>query len=176
MALNRKQRQFCLEYVKCFNATEAAKRAGYSDSTAYSQGSRLLKDVEIKEYIQHEIDQRTPTEDEILARMGDISRASYLPFVNIADDGHIYFDFSNPQARNYLHLIKKIKSKRRRTVEGQDGGEWEQEWVEVELHDSMAALTALARIKGMFADKVDVTTNGKDISQITVYIPTNGRE
>lgn len=162
--------------MKCFNATEAAKRAGYAESTAYSQGSRLLKDVEVKDEVRRLIDQKSMSEDEILVRLGELAHASYLPFVNIASDGHVYFDFNNPQAKNYLHLIKKIKSKRRRTVEGQDGGEWEQEWVEVELHDSQAALNTLARIKGMFADKVDVTTNGKDISQITVYIPTNGRE
>jgi phage terminase small subunit len=30
------------------NATRAAKEAGYSERTAYSQGQRLLKNVEIK--------------------------------------------------------------------------------------------------------------------------------
>lgn len=33
------------------NATEAAKKAGYSAKTAYSQGGRLLKDVEIQRAI-----------------------------------------------------------------------------------------------------------------------------
>lgn len=33
------------------NATEAAKTAGYSQKTAYSQGGRLLKDVEIQRAI-----------------------------------------------------------------------------------------------------------------------------
>lgn len=33
------------------NATEAAKIAGYSEKTAYSQGGRLLKDVEIQRAI-----------------------------------------------------------------------------------------------------------------------------
>lgn len=34
------------------NATQAAKDAGYSAKTAYSQGQRLLKNVEIMEYIR----------------------------------------------------------------------------------------------------------------------------
>lgn len=34
------------------NATEAAKTAGYSAKTAYSQGGRLLKDVEIQQAIK----------------------------------------------------------------------------------------------------------------------------
>jgi phage terminase small subunit len=34
------------------NATEAAKKAGYSKATAYSQGSRLLKDVEVQKALE----------------------------------------------------------------------------------------------------------------------------
>lgn len=46
--LNEKQQLFCIEYIKDFNATQAAIRAGYSEKTAYSQGQRLLKVVEIQ--------------------------------------------------------------------------------------------------------------------------------
>jgi len=47
MALNDKQQLFVVEYLKSRNATKAALRAGYSPKTAYSQGSRLLKHVEV---------------------------------------------------------------------------------------------------------------------------------
>ena len=46
--LNDRQQLFVTEYVKDMNATKAAERAGYSNRTAYSQGQRLLKNVEIK--------------------------------------------------------------------------------------------------------------------------------
>lgn len=46
--LTNKQQAFCREYLKDFNATQAAKRAGYSDKTSYSQGQRLLKKAEVK--------------------------------------------------------------------------------------------------------------------------------
>ena len=49
--MNAKQEKYCLEYLKDFNATEAAERAGYSKKTAYSIGGRLLKNVEIKKRI-----------------------------------------------------------------------------------------------------------------------------
>lgn len=52
MALNEKQRQFVQEYLVDLNATQAAKRAGYSERTAYSQGQRLLKHDEIQAAIQ----------------------------------------------------------------------------------------------------------------------------
>ena len=46
--LNDRQGLFVSEYIKDMNATQAAIRAGYSQKTAYSQGQRLLKNVEIK--------------------------------------------------------------------------------------------------------------------------------
>lgn len=52
MSLNEKQKAFCEHYAACLNATEAAKRAGYSEKTSYSIGQRLLKNVEIQNYIQ----------------------------------------------------------------------------------------------------------------------------
>ena len=51
LGMNAKQEKYCLEYLKDFNATEAAERAGYSKKTAYSIGGRLLKNVEIKKRI-----------------------------------------------------------------------------------------------------------------------------
>jgi hypothetical protein len=47
-----KRRKFATEYVVDQNATQAAIRAGYSEHTAYSQGSRLLKNVEVREVIK----------------------------------------------------------------------------------------------------------------------------
>ena len=49
--LNDRQQLFVTEYVKDMNATKAAERAGYSKRTAYSQGQRLLKNVEIKKAV-----------------------------------------------------------------------------------------------------------------------------
>ena len=43
-----KQQRFVDEYLVDLNATKAAKRAGYSRKSAYSQGHRLLKNAEIQ--------------------------------------------------------------------------------------------------------------------------------
>lgn len=45
--MNHRRSKFIPEYLLCGNATEAAIKAGYSQKTAYSQGQRLLKNVEI---------------------------------------------------------------------------------------------------------------------------------
>lgn len=47
MGLTRKQQMFVTEYLQCFNATQAAIRAGYSAKTAHSIGSENLA----KDYI-----------------------------------------------------------------------------------------------------------------------------
>jgi phage terminase small subunit len=55
--LTPKQAAFVREYQVDMNATQAAIRAGYSEATAYAQGSRLLKHVEV----QHALAQVTET-------------------------------------------------------------------------------------------------------------------
>lgn len=55
MALNDKQKRFADEYIIDLNATQAAVRAGYADRTAYSQGQRLLKNVEVQAYIEEQM-------------------------------------------------------------------------------------------------------------------------
>jgi len=47
MILTPKQQRFVEEYLVDLNATQAAIRAGYSPKTAYSQGERLLRHVDV---------------------------------------------------------------------------------------------------------------------------------
>jgi len=50
--LSEMQKRFADYYLETGNATESAKRAGYSKKTARSQGQRLLTNVDIKNYIE----------------------------------------------------------------------------------------------------------------------------
>jgi phage terminase small subunit len=50
--LNSQKRRFIESYLVSSNATKSAIDAGYSEATAYSIGSRLLKDAAVKEAIQ----------------------------------------------------------------------------------------------------------------------------
>ncbi len=45
--MNLRQEKFVREYLATGNASEAARRAGYSAKTAYSAGERLLRNIEI---------------------------------------------------------------------------------------------------------------------------------
>ena len=52
MDLTPKQKAFADEFLKCGNATEAAKRAGYSEQSARQMGTENLSKPSISEYIQ----------------------------------------------------------------------------------------------------------------------------
>lgn len=53
--MTAKQKRFCDEYLIDLNATQAAIRSGYSEKTAYSQGQRMLKNVEVKAYLDEQM-------------------------------------------------------------------------------------------------------------------------
>src|SRR5690625_1223739 len=78
MKLNERQQRFIDEYIIDLNATQAAIRAGYSERTAYSQGQRLLKNVEIKSAIDKRMKEKTDElimkQDEILVRLSEQAR------------------------------------------------------------------------------------------------------
>lgn len=54
--LTPRQKKFCDEYLISGNATDAAIKAGYSPKTAKSIGQRLLTFVDLKKYIETELE------------------------------------------------------------------------------------------------------------------------
>lgn len=56
LKLTPKQKAFIDEYLIDLNATQAAIRAGYSKKTAYSQGQRTLKNVEVQNRIAEQLE------------------------------------------------------------------------------------------------------------------------
>ena len=79
--LNEKQKAFCEYYASSFNATESAKKAGYSEKTAYSQGQRMLKNVEVKSYIDEQMElihsQKTADAQEVMEYLTAVMRGEH---------------------------------------------------------------------------------------------------
>ena len=67
--MTTKQELFIVEYLKDFNATQAAIRAGYSENTAYSIGQENLNKPEIKEAIENKINEVLGDKNKYLARL-----------------------------------------------------------------------------------------------------------
>ncbi len=81
MALNAKQQVFVNAYLQCYNATEAALRAGYSEKSAHSIGSENLRKQEIKEAISERLSETAMTADEVLMRLAEHARGEHARYI-----------------------------------------------------------------------------------------------
>lgn len=94
MALTPKRKAFCDAYLaNGMNATQAAKEAGYSEKTAYSQGNRLLKNVDVQEYIKKRTEEltreRIVTGDQVLAFLSDVMCGNMEETKIVVADGDV---------------------------------------------------------------------------------------
>ena len=166
MALNSKQQLFVNEYLKCYNATQAALVAGYAEGSAYAHGHKLLKIAEIKEAISQRLSETAMSADEVIRRLGEHARGSIAPFlVQRENDNNISIDLTTPHAKANLHLIKKISQKH--TIRsGRDDEEIEDITLSIEMYDAQSALNTLAKHHGLLTEKTEIT--GKDGEAIQV--------
>lgn len=78
MLVKEKQKRFCEEYLVDCNATQAAIRAGYSKKTARAIGQRLLTNVDIKKYIDQQLqklkNEKTADAQEVLEYLTSVMR------------------------------------------------------------------------------------------------------
>ena len=117
--LKPKELVFAEEWLKTTNATQSAIKAGYSARTAYSAGNRLLKKVDVKQYI-----------DERLAEMKESSIADtneVMQFLSSTMRGDIPDQFGLDPALNDRIKAAELLGKRykmftdKQEISGADG-------------------------------------------------------
>ena len=117
--LKPKELKFAEEWLKTTNATQSAIKAGYSARTAYSAGNRLLKKVDVKQYI-----------DERLAEMKENSIADtdeVMQFLSSTMRGDIPDQFGLDPALNDRIKAAELLGKRykmftdKQEISGADG-------------------------------------------------------
>jgi phage terminase small subunit len=59
LALTPKQQAFADYYIECGNATEAAKRAGYSENNVGENAAKTLKNPNVSAYIAERMEEQT---------------------------------------------------------------------------------------------------------------------
>lgn len=88
--LTDKQRLFCIHYIKCFNASKAALKAGYSKEYCGEIGYQLLQKTTIKDEIeklkQHRLNRNMLTEDDIFQKMMDIAFADITDYTEFGSE------------------------------------------------------------------------------------------
>ena len=177
--MNSRQKVFLAEYLKHFNATRAALAAGYSERTAYSYGQQLLNNLEIK----RAIDQRIMSADEAAANITEIAQGDLADLMSVTPSGFsLELMVKDPVSGEMVvnpktKLIKKIKQKvTTYLAKKEDDEDREVIETEIELYSRHEANRDILKYRGKLIDRADITTNGKDIEPVKIYIPDNGRD
>ncbi len=139
--LTARQRVFVEEYLICWNASEAARRAGYKGKPNVV-GPRLLANVSIQEAIKARVDELSMSANEVLLGLTAQARGTLDDFIVLGKDG-LRIDLNKARKAGKLSLVKKLSE----TKYG----------LAIELHDAQAAMVQLGRVHGMFIDKTAPT-------------------
>jgi len=127
-----KEKVWIAEYLKCFNATEAARRSGYK--WPGKQGPR--NKLRFAELIEASLKSRAMTPDQVIDRLSDQAMAGYSEFID--DYGRV--DLAGLRAAGKMHLVKAIKYDRvGRTM--------------VEFYDAQSALVHMGKHYKLFTEQ-----------------------
>ncbi len=155
-AMTPKQQRFIEEYLIDLNATQAAKRAGYSKPN--KQGPRLLVKVGIAEAIakgQAALAERTGiTVDQVLkelALIGFADMGTYLKFNNGDTTVRLDWTYLSPGATK---IIQEITQEEHTGGRGHDTGQIRR--TKFKLYSKLDALEKIGRHLGMFTDKLKI--------------------
>lgn len=145
--LTEKQKIFCREYILDWNATRAAKVAGYSESTAYSIGSENLSKPEIQSYIT-EI-QKDLEKIAGISRLRVLQEIEKVAFSSIA---HLHLTWVTRKEFDELThdqkaAIQQIETQVK-TLFTEAGDKYEVEFIKVKLYDKLKAMDTLNRMLG----------------------------
>lgn len=163
--MTNKQIIFIREYTRDFNATRAAKVAGYSDKTAYSYGQQLLKNLEVQAAIKARIDELTMGADEVLVRLAKIARGDMADFFDITPQGWNIKLTRDGVPIEQTGLIKKIKQRvTTRLAKDESGEDSETIETELELYSALEALQTIGKAHALFTDKAEINLSGKVIN------------
>lgn len=156
MALTEKQKIFSDEYLVDLNATRAYKVAYPSvkkDETAAAAGARMLRNVNVAEYIQKRMEERQQrtevTQDRVIQELAAIAFARATDYASVID-GAVTIKNTDRLSDDQIRAIAGIK-------EGTNG-------IEIKLNDKEKALELLGRHLGMWNDKLNLNVPAIDDS------------
>lgn len=118
--MNERRKAYADEYIKNGgNKTQAAKAAGYSEHTAYSQGVRLAKDAEIKAYIAAQMEKINKEKHRDIMSLAEIQeRRTKIAKGEVTDSMGFTPDFADQlKAMDGLEKTMKIVHEQREKAE-----------------------------------------------------------
>ena len=160
--MNKKQELFAREYTQCFNASLAAVRAGYSEASAATKGCRLLKNGEVKNYIEQLLLDRKEKHENLINGM--IHELSLIAF---QDNDRVLSTNTPPQDLNFLEkkTIREIVQ-----FETTDQAGNKKRTYKIRFFDKLRAAEILGKIVGAF--EVDNSQQQPD-NVIISFVPAD---
>lgn len=150
--LTEKQKIFCREYIFDWNATRAAKKAGYSEDTAGSIGSENLTKPEIQAYIK-EI-QKDLERTAGISRLRVLKEHERIAFSSIASLHNTWItrvEFEN-LTEDQKACIEEITTQTRieKVYNGpkEDPTEIQVDYVKIKLHNKQKSLDSISKMLG----------------------------
>ena len=129
--MTNRQKKFADEYLIDLNATQAAIRAGYKEKAAYSQGQRMLKNVEVKTYIEEQLqrlhNEKTADAQEVIEYLTSVLRGE-------SEGEELVNEFQGDGISKAVNVRKKPSEK-----------------------DKLRAAELLGKRFGIFTDKIEGT-------------------
>lgn len=172
MALTERQARFVAEYLVDLNATEAAKRAGYSEKTAYSIGFENLRKPEIQGAIQAAMAQREKrtaiTQDRVLQELARVAFANGTDFARVVvREEPVYCADEEGEIQRVMKRIQtveivdtdRVDPEKRAAIAGIKEGK---HGIEVSSYDKVKALELLGKHLGMFDGKGNQRGSGEN--------------
>lgn len=158
--LTPKEKIFCEEYVIDWNATRAAKVAGYSEKTAKVIGYENLTKPYINEYIEEiQKDLSKLAGVSALRNIQELKKIAYSNLHNYQSDWMSLNDWGkvsedDKAAISEVNYNESEFNGVKKTI------------VKFKLHDKQKAIESLNKMLGFNApDKVDLSTKGKEINR-----------
>lgn len=154
--LTSKQQLFVDEYMIDRNATQAAIRAGYSAATAEQQGSRLLRNVQVKAAVDERVSKMAEkleiSAERVLRELALIGFSNMADYMRPGFEGDPVLDFSN-LTRDQAAALAEVTVEDFKDGRGEDARDVRR--VKFKLSDKRAALVDLGRHLKLFTDKLE---------------------
>ncbi|EQC2305167.1 terminase small subunit [Listeria monocytogenes] len=140
MKLTEKQKRFADEYIKCGNATEAARLAGYSSKTANRIGTENLSKPVIKDYIADALEKleadRVMDYTEAMQLLTEIARGEMTEKVVVTyGDNYDVID-KEPEISHRINALKEIV--KRNAASGRDREALQNSLLQAQITKAMA--------------------------------------
>jgi phage terminase small subunit len=161
--LTDKQRLFCIYYIKTFNQTMAAIKAGYSPDSAHVEGSRLLRNAKVSAEIRKL--KGKMTDELFLDAMDVLYKYIKIAFADITDFlafGQkevpvmtMFGPAKDEDGNDLTKIVNYVDFKESKVIDGSIISEVKQgkEGIALKLEDRMKALDKLALYFDLFPDK-----------------------